>query len=96
MPVLTDWCITEVDGSGPRLLGKVTGHPRIIDGHRCSTSVIVWMNEERTMARTKTGTEYFLVNPMPDAVQDWLDAHKPKVEVLLALGIDPKMLLGEH
>lgn len=90
MPRLEQWTITDVDGSGPRLFGTAYGHPRIIEGHRVSSSRIVRI--DGNTAVTETGTEYTLGTPNPEAVELWKDS--PTYLVLKALGVeDPAMLL---
>ncbi len=52
-----------------RIHGKVTGHPRIEDGHRACTSPVVTI--ENSAVKTLTGTEYKLgdINPQ---YEEWL------------------------
>ena len=65
---IEDWTITSINGTA-RLFGKVFGHPRIMDGHRVSTSEII--NHEDGVITTHSGTEYELGTPLPDAVKVW-------------------------
>ena len=70
---MEDWTTTSYGVSGIRLFGTVYGHPRIQDGHRTSTSTIVFMTER--VARTESGTVYLLGRKKDDAVSQWKEDH---------------------
>ena len=46
-PLLDSWSLL-----GSNLLGRVSGHPTITDGHRCLTSVVLALAADHTWART--------------------------------------------
>ena len=49
-PLLDAWCPQPSEGRLV-LIGQVTGHPRIMDG-MIATSPLLWLDEERRLART--------------------------------------------
>ncbi|WP_332700989.1 DUF6634 family protein [Devosia sp.] len=50
-PLLEGWALEEVAPGLFRLVGVVTGHPLLADGW-CSTSVLLFIDADRTWART--------------------------------------------
>jgi hypothetical protein len=58
---------------GNALHGKVYGHPKIEDGHRAITSMIVginWEGEDGVLVTTESGTIYKLGAPNPNFCED--------------------------
>ena len=50
-PQLDSWVVA-IRGFAPVLVGKVHGHPRIVDGHAMASSPLVWISDDRRIART--------------------------------------------
>ncbi|MCG2643764.1 MULTISPECIES: hypothetical protein [Bradyrhizobium] len=65
-PRLESWAVKI--GRGPSgvyemaLLGRVTGHPRVLDGTQTTTTPVVWFDRKRRWART-LNTLYKLGEP---------------------------------
>ena len=51
-PQLDCWVVAIIRGFEPVLVGKVHGHPRIVDGHAMASSPLVWISDDRRIART--------------------------------------------
>lgn len=50
-PLIDDWSVFR-SGDASFLVGRVTGHPNIADGHLARTSLLVAMDGARSWART--------------------------------------------
>ena len=51
-PLLDAWCPQPGESGRLVLFGRVTGHPRLMDGDLITTSPLLWLDEDRRLART--------------------------------------------
>lgn len=70
LPRLSSWGLSaDSRPDYPQLVGLVQGHPRLPDGAAITTSVVLWMDERRKLART-LNTLYRLERGLSEELQD--------------------------
>lgn len=69
-PLLETWCPQTGEGGRPVLFGEVTGHPRLMDGAMITTSPLLWLDEDRRLART-VSRWYRLGTALAEHIDRW-------------------------
>ena len=88
---LENWTVTNIDGCA-RLFGRAYDHPNVIDGNRCSSSVLLSSPEdlvEGGKAET-VNTIYSLGKRNDNAYKEWIEDHSLYFAIT---GIKPEDLI---
>ena len=65
--IIEDWYPVEI-GDGTHLVGRVTGHPTVIDGHRVLSTWVIGASAKRGLVLTFSGQLYQLGRPAQAAL----------------------------
>jgi len=65
--IIEDWYPVEI-GDGTQLVGRVTGHPTVIDGHRVLSTFVIGTAAKLGLALTFSGQLYRLGRPVQAAL----------------------------